>query len=290
LAGQLRSKGWKAEYAAHPGRDVRGWLRLLPKLARADVLYLIGSRIELNSPQDLLLRVRRRPTVIHWVGTDVQVALDEAARGRASKRVKRRPTHWCDAPWLVDELRTIGVRAEHVALPIPIEKGEPEPLPEQFSVLLYLPVDAYDREVFDVETLMKLPAAFPEVAFTLIPSPADTLPSPAPTNLETPGYVADMAALYAKTTVLVRLTTHDGTSFMAVEAMSAGRYVIWSFPMEGAIRAQGFEAVSKALGGLLARHETGALGLNDSGRAFVLEAFDPERVLGELDRRLRALG
>jgi hypothetical protein len=289
LAGQLRAKGWRAEYASHPRRDVRGWLRLLPKLARADVLYLIGSRIERNSPQDVLLRVRRRPTVIHWVGTDVQIALDEAARGRASRRVKRRPVHWCDAPWLVDELRTIGVRAEHVALPIPIESGEPTPLPGRFSVLLYLPVDAYDREVFDVETLMKLPLAFPEVAFTLVPSPAASLPGPLPANLATPGYVTDMARLYRETTVMVRLTTHDGTSFMAVEAMSAGRYVIWSFPMEGTILARGFEDVSEALRDLLTRHEAGTLGLNDAGRAYVLEAFDPERVLGELDTRLRGL-
>jgi hypothetical protein len=289
LAAQLQSKGWRAEYAGHPGRAVRAWLSLLPKLARADLLYFIGSRIERNSPQDLLLRLRRRPTVIHWVGTDVQIALDEAARGRASMRLKRRPTHWCDAPWLVDELRTIGVRAEHVALPIPIDTAEPPPLPQRFRVLLYLPVDAYDREVFDMETLMKLPLAFPDVAFTLIPSPADTLPAPLPPNLETPGYITDMAALYRETTVMVRLTTHDGTSFMAVEAMSAGRYVIWTFPMEGAILARGFEGVSAALRLLIEQHNAGTLPLNEAGRAFVRKAFDPERLLAALDARLQRL-
>jgi hypothetical protein len=289
LAAQLQSKGWRAEYEGHPGRDVRRWLSLPPKLARADLLYFIGSRIERNSPQDLLLRLRRRPTVIHWVGTDVQIALDEAARGRASMRLKRRPTHWCDAPWLVDELRTIGVRAEHVALPIPIDTAEPPPLPEHFRVLLYLPVDAYDREVFDVDTLMRLPSAFPDVAFTLIPSSAATLPGPVPPNLDTPGYITNMPALYRETTVMVRLTTHDGTSFMAVEAMAAGRYVIWTFPMEGAILAQRFETVSAALRQLLERQNAGELGLNEAGRAFVLEAFDPERLLAALNARLQRL-
>ena len=74
----------------------------LTHTARADIVYLIGSRIDRASPQDRLLRLRRRPVVIHWVGTDVQIAVDEHRRHNVSLRVAERPIHWCDAPWLVD--------------------------------------------------------------------------------------------------------------------------------------------------------------------------------------------
>ena len=289
LAKDLGDLGWTAEFLPHPGRSAPGWAKVARAAARADIVYLIGSRIDRKSPQDRLLRLRRKPTVIHWVGTDVQIAIDEHRKHNVSLRVAERPLHWCDAPWLVDELRTVGVISEYVPLPIPIHVPPAPPLPETFRVLLYYPVDDYDREVFDGETLLRLPAEFPEVPFTLIPSPAETLPGPLPPNLETRAWVDDMDQLYRETTVVVRLTSHDGQSFIAAEALSRGRYVIWTFPMPGCIKAEGFDAVASALRGLIDRHNAGELKVNQSGRRSVLERFGKGRPLRELDERLRGL-
>ncbi|MBI2767796.1 MAG: hypothetical protein HYX53_18015 [Chloroflexi bacterium] len=289
LARLLAARGWDTAYVAHPGHNPVAWLRLLPRLARADVVYLIGSRLDRRSPQDLLARVRRRPIVVHWVGTDVLIATEEHARANASAALSRRATHWCDAPWLAGELAAIGIAAEHVALPVEGLAAVAPPLPAHFRVLLYLPVDAFDREVFDMATLLELPRRFPDIAFTLIPSPAATLPAPLPPNLEAHGWVDDMDALYRDVTVVVRLTTHDGTSFMALEALSRGRYVIWTYPLPGAVQASGLEPVAAAIESLAARYAAGSLSLNDEGIAFAREHFQPARATTELDRRLRAV-
>lgn len=289
LAGLLSERGWAATFYPHPGRDLRGWAQLAPALLRADIVYLIGSRIEKGSPQDRMLQLRRRPVAIHWVGTDVLIASEEHARGRVSQRVATRPTHWCDAPWLVDELREIGVRSTFLPLPIPLAAGEAPPLPEQFRVLLYLPVDSFDREVFDMDTLLRLPLEFPDVPFTLIPSPAETLPAPLPPNLEARGWVDDMDALYRTITVVVRLTSHDGMSFMMAESLARERHAIWTFPLEGAIQAKGFEEVSAALRDLLRKHQSGELPPNHAGRDHVLRHFDRDTLLTGLDAALRAL-
>ncbi len=289
LAEGLSGLGWEAEFLPHPGRSAAGWAKVASRAARADIVYLIGSRADRGAPQERLLQLRRKPVVIHWVGTDVQIALTEHRRGNFSERIAARAVHWCDAPWLVEELRTAGVVAEYVPLPIPLVEGEPPPLPEVFRVLLYYPVDAFDREVFDIESMLRLPVAFPGAAFTLIPSPAGTLPGPLPPNLEARAWVDDMEALYREVAVLVRLTSHDGQSFMAAEALSRGRYVIWTHPMPGAIEAAGFEAVASALGGLLERHEAGKLGLNLDGRRSVIERFGGGKPLAEIDERLRIL-
>jgi hypothetical protein len=121
-----------------------------------------------------------------------------------------------------------------------------------------------------------------------VPSPPETLPQPLPPNLLPGGWVHDVDALYRDTTVYVRLTEHDGTSFMVAESLSRGRYAIWTFPLAGAIQAAGYEEVSEALRALWERHQRGELGLNEAGRAAVLQEFDPARLAADLDRRLRA--
>ena len=288
LTKDLRSLGWDAQFLPHPGRSAMGWARVAKAALRADVLYLIGSRIDRKAPQDRLLHLRRGPTVIHWVGTDAQIAVEEHRRGNVSERVAERPVHWCDAPWLVEELRTIGVVSEYVSLPIPIEAAQAPPLPEQFRVLLYYPVDAFDREVFDAKTILRLPEAFPEIPFILIPSPPETLP-PLPPNVDARGWIDGLDEVYREITVVVRLTSHDGQSFMVAEALSRGRYVIWTHPMPGCIQAEGFEEVERALRELVGQHQAGELKPNQAGRQAVLERFGNGKPLRELDERLRAL-
>ncbi len=288
LESQLRGRGWRARFVPHPARDLRAWARVARMVAAADLVYLIGSRAERGSPQDIMMRFLRKPVVIHWVGTDVLIAQEEHRLGRLASRVVDRPTHWTDAGWLVEELAAMGIRAEYVPLPIPGLAPAPLPLPDEPHVLLYLPVDAFDREVFDMETLIRLPAAFPDVAFTLVPSPAETLPGPPPPNLATPGWT-DLTALWPAISVYVRLTSHDGVPFTVVEALSRGRHVIFTHTMPHTIRASGFNQVSAALGQLIGEQRAGRLMANDEGAAWARATFAPVAALDEIDRRLRAL-
>jgi hypothetical protein len=287
LARLLEERGWDASFVPHPGRRPGGWLRAARQVARADLVYLVATRADRWSPQDVFLRVSRKPVAVHWVGTDVLLAREAAERGQLAASVVRRPVHLCDAPWLVDELAELGVQAEHLPLPVP-GIAEPAPLPAEFHVLLYLPVDAFDREVFDMDALLHLPAALPGVRFTLIPSPPETLPGPLPPNLRALDWVDDVDALYHDITAMVRLTSHDGMSFMAVEAMSRGRYVLWTHTVPGVTKVEGFDGTLAALTALHEAHNAGKLDLNREGIGFVRETYDPVRLLDALDGRLRS--
>ncbi len=289
LAEGLRGRGWRARYARHPGRSPRGWLRIARAVAQSDIVYLVGGRAERRTPANVLLHLRRRALVMHWEGTDALLAVEAARRGEVSPRIVEGAMHWCDAPWFVEELAETGIAAEYVPLPVPGLAASVEPLPERFRVLLYLPVDAFDREVFDAETILRLPHELPEIEFVLIPSPAESLPGELPANLEARGWTDDTDALYGEISVYVRLTTHDGISFMALEALSRGRYVIWTHPQEGAILARTLDEVTSALRELAQRHAAGRLGANDEGARLVRERFDYDSLLAALDGRLREL-
>ena len=289
LARELGELGWQARYFPHPGRDLRAWARIAWQVMRADVLYLLSSRVEKWSPQDWMMRFRRKPVVIHWVGTDVKVARAAHRRGRVSVRIAERAQHWCDAPWLVDELRTIGLVAEFVALPITLHEGRSPALPSEFGVLMYCPREEAYREVFDLETMLRLPPEFPDAKFYLVASPPESLPGPLPENLEALPWVEEMDAMYRKSTVLVRLTHHDGQSFMVAEALSRGRYVIWTHPMGGCIQARTFEEVVAAIRQVKERHDDGSLSTNLEGRRAATGLYGKSRPLMDIDERLRIL-
>jgi hypothetical protein len=288
LAGELRDLGWEAEFAAHPGRSARGWARIAWKLARADVLYLLGARAEKGSPLDRLLQSgHRRPVVVHWVGTDVLIAAEEHRHGRLSERVAAKAVHWTDTPWLVDELAAIGMRASLVPLPVASLPNDAPPLPAEFRVLLYLPEDSFDREVFEMDAILALPGAMPETRFVLFPSRAETLPA-LPANVETPGWVGNMDALYQSASVLVRLVNHDGMPFSVLEALARGRQVVYPYSLPGVTVAKTFEEARAALRTMESAHEEGSLSPNQTGMAWVREEYRYRAMLEGLDARLRA--
>jgi len=289
LAELLSGHDWEIRYEPHPGRNPGSWAKLMPKIARADLLYLISARIDRRSPLDRLLRARRKPVVIHWVGTDAMRAVEAHRARNLSVRAVEMPTHWADASWVRDELKELGMKVEHLPLPVPAAAASASPLPEGFRVLMYLPEDERDRAVFDVETMLELPGAFPDVEFTVFPAPAHTLPTPMPPNLRAQAWTDDVDVLYQEATVYARLTTHDGMPLTVIEALSRGRHVVYPHRFPGVTQAAGLDEVSTVLRDLKTRHEEGTLGLNQEGIAYVRDQYDAETLTNRLAGRLRSL-
>lgn len=271
----LREAGYDARYVARPGRSPRAWLGMLAELARADLVYAIGSSVATWGPLDLLALARRR-IVMHWVGSDVQYALADGRRGRASRRLIRRATHWADAPWLVNELRPLRIRAAVRPLPVPIAVGEAAPLPAEFRVLVYLPERPHAAYAVD-ETLAVM-RALPDVRFVI----AGGFAAPAGfANVTSLGFVAGMADVYRDSVVLLRLVHHDGLSHSVVEALSYGRHAVWTYPFEGAIEAATPEAAIAALRDLQRRFTQHELGVNVEGIAKVTQRYSWSTILDE---------
>ena len=285
LAELLDGGDWECRYLPSAGRRPGGWATTLAEIARADLIYLVGGQVERWSRPDWLLRCGRRRVVMHWVGTDVSCALDAARRRRLSRRLVRGPQHWAEVPWTAAELRPLGLDCEIVPLaPARLSQVLP-PLPPEFSVLTYLPdarPDFYGRPV-----VLRLAAAFPKVRFLVTGSEGNGWQ--APQNMEFLGWQHEMAPVYARGSVLLRLPEHDGLSFMVLEALAAGRHVIWNHPFEGVLSAGDGQEAEMQLRALLDAHRSGTLRLNETGAALVRTHYSRERLRSDLLARFEAL-
>lgn len=259
-----------------------GTLRALWALRRADVLIAFGG----PGPSVALTEAaqwRRLPVVVVWAGTDVLLAAEQPFDMAVTRR--RGYDNVAVAPWLVDELRAIGVEATHVRVgAIDIEETV-APLPPGFSVLTYLP--APRREFYGESPVYAIAGAMPDVPFTVL-GPGERNPA-APANVHFAGHVDDVAARIDASTVLLRLTEHDGASVLVLEALGRARHVVWThaFPCVHAVNNTNEALV--ALRRLREAHDDGRLEPNDAGRAFVRRNFSPPDIAADFSARLDAI-
>lgn len=285
MAALLAGEGWQAAYL-----ETRGW-RPAPALAalraarRADVLYQLGGQIERLSRPDALRAVASPLCVMHWTGSDVLYAHTVARRGRVSRRLRDGCVHWAGAPWLVEELATIGVQATWVPHSEVAALSAIPPLPDgRFTVLAYLRPGR--EQFYGAEAVLRVAATLPEAEILI--AGCERLPS-APANVRCLGWVERMDAVYARCHVLLRMAAHDGLAFMVQEALAFGRHVVWNYPFPGAHLAADAEEACTRVTGLAAQHERGTLSLNLAGAAHVRERYNPTRIRDDIRRRLAAV-
>ena len=266
-AASLRAAGLDARFVPNP-RVARPAPAELLHLWRSEVVYAIGVSAARWSPADLLARLGKR-LVLHWVGSDVLHARRAHARGALSPRLVRSARHLADAPWLAEELRELGIRAEVRSLPVEMTLGAPLPLPERFAVLLYLPTQP--SAGYDVSAAFDVVQACPDVPFLLVGGYRPPEPMP---NVRALGYVDDMPSVYERTAVYLRLMRHDGLAHSVIEALSFGRYVLWSYPHPGVRQVRGVEEAVSAIRELRGAREPNLAGA-EAARAYRAEATVP---------------
>ncbi len=247
------------------------------------MVYAIASSIERGSPVDRVARVCRGRLLLHWVGTDVLWARRAWERGTASRRLLN-AEHWADAPWLVDELRPLGIAARVQQLPGDFSFGDTAPMPAEFRVLIYLPRNPH--EAYDVAGTLEVVRALPDVGFSIVGG--FELPQPL-ANAEALGYRKDMDAVYRQHSALLRLVAHDGMSISVLEALSYGRRVGWSYPLEGVDQVPSAEVAIEVVRAWSEAHAAGGLAPQAAVAERVRAMYEPGRVLEEVSAVLEEL-
>lgn len=270
---------------------------LWPWEPRPSVLLRVGFRPGASTPRgiafDLLWgRIRwalpEASGIYYWLGTDLLRATQDASAGhlRSPFRASLADRHLAVAPWHLKELEELGIEAAYLPLPYELPTDSASPMPSRFAVLSYLPARRFayygGMEVFT------LARQFPAVPFRVLG--ADHPPEDAPSNVEYPGRLPSTDAIYKASSVLLRLTYHDGIGGTVLEALAHGRHIIYTFPLPhtNVVKPGDTDAAAAILRRLLDQDKGGLLGPNEEGRRYVLATFDETRLSRALAETLVA--
>lgn len=281
LPDLLQSERWDVRH--HPQHNPMGLAALVKDLNRCDLVYTWGGRINKGKFLWAARSLGKKKLVIFWCGSDVLVARQELAKGRMDHWVASR-IHWAASPSLAEEVRAMGLRCEHVQASFVNCVARPAPLPQKFSVLVFLPTAARS-DLYGWDQVVEVARALPSIEFKLVGLQDDDPPD-APPNVIVHRWIENLTPFYEQSTVLWRPVRHDaGISFMVLEALAHGRHVLYSYPIHGSLQVNGVESAQKQLQRLFSLHCSGQLQLNRDGIRAIAQHYSREAVRSELHRR-----
>lgn len=261
-----------------PKKGFRMWLALL----RSDLVYLIGGDLRPNRFYRVALLLRKK-LIFHWVGSDILAMQDWRNQGkRFAPAFVKRVTHWAEVDWTARELAALDIPARVIPLTPATFPESVKELPEKFVALTYLPPEK--AGFYGESLIIQLAKAFPDVTFLAVGTAPTARNSAWPGNLVSVGWVGDMAELYREVSVLIRLTQHDGLSFMVLEALANARYVIWSYSFDGVFQANDYSRLEQVFRDLYQEYRDGKLQLNYPGRERVMQFYNPQAVWERISR------
>lgn len=254
VASQIRRVDPSWEPVILQTKRHRDTLKALFQLASSSVWYSIGSPVT-DRWVYWLARLLRKPRVIHWVGSDIATARNkpDIVPLVSSKSVR----HLAEVDFTARELLALGLPSTIIPLPPRFRPDRVPPLPERFTVLLYIPktrMDFYGRA--DYERLVRSFADRP-VRWLIVGG--GKIETPAGADVRNLGWIDDLSMVYPEVTVLLRHTVRDGLSLMVLESLSFGRYVVWSQPFPYTRTATAYDELERGVNDLLERHLSGQL-------------------------------
>lgn len=222
-----------------------------------------------------VLRCARKKVILHWTGTDVLV-LTPFSGVIFSKLAN---LHLAYAPWLVVELREKGIESTWLPVLTPLGTTN-SPLPKDLTVLVHLGGSVGRYEFYGGKEVEKMARVLPDVNF-LIMGRVTSEHRLQLSNVQYLGRVPrkKMDEVYSNSTVLLRMTRHDGLSLMVLEAMARGRYVVWTIEFPYCYGVDGYHEALECIKGLRSVKKT-----NMGAQEFVKNQFNNEKWLNKLVR------
>jgi len=212
------------------------------------------------------LRLLRKDVIIHFIGSDVL----EILRNKR-KRIEMKilgylgVKFYCVSDNLKNELKTVNISAETVPFLNFRITDHSEPLPEQFSVIAYIPENK--ENFYNADIILNAAELLPEIKFTIFPNSKDF-------NLKNVTSVPNIEHRkifdeFNKHNLFIRITEHDGFPNTISEALTCARQVVWSEKHKFCYQASTTDELINIIRELKKNPS-----LNEAGKKFVLDRYN----------------
>lgn len=212
-----------------------------------DAVHFIGAVGLRKFWQARFIRKRLKAALlVHIVGSEIvrfrKIGLFDKWMWLAALKQAHRV--FAVAPWLTDEW---NARLSVETFPVFFRDYQKRRTrsPQNFTVLVYLPQSR--PEFYGAEIVKRLIEQHPEMRFLLLGHNPCKQARPNVTALPV-DFNRDMNEVYNQSSVLLRLTEHDGLSNMVLEALANDLPVVWTYSLPHVITVERrYEAVEKTL-------------------------------------------
>jgi hypothetical protein len=160
--------------------------------------------------------------VIHWIGSDIlqlKQADPKVIPGVLNWLDNNVDVHLCEFETTRLELDELGIKARIVTLP-PLEMFEEKPLPKDFSVAVYLPMQ--NKAFYNPDLIMEIAKEMTDVKFNIF---GDLSIMGEKDNIKHWGVVKgeEKQQLIDESSAIVRAVPHDGLPISVMEFIMSGR-------------------------------------------------------------------
>jgi len=247
------------------------------RLASCDVWYTIGGPITCRWFH-WTARLLRKPHVIHWVGSDITKLQADPHILRAVQ--EPRTTHLAEVDWTAEELRTFGLEARIAPLPPRHRSACVKPLPERFTILLYIPRTR--ANFYGTRELLQLMERLRGEDVRYIIVGGGSIDAPPGIDVENLGWRHQLEDVYERASVLIRYTVRDGLSLMVLEALTFGRHVLWTQTFPYTRRIRSYADMEREIRSLLEAHKAGTLKPQTQASQALLVQYSPKLCMLEI--------
>ena len=241
-----------------------------------DIVHYMWGHYDQKEFLYILLRFKK--AYIHYMGSDVLRAKKFGIKPWWCSKLANKT--FCDSPNLQTELADMGIKAKVLPNPVPNLIFDLQPFPVQNRVLAY--VNQVNENFYHIDDVEFIAQASPGWEFKIVGH--DGKGRKPVHNLQYLGRVDKhtITRLIKESKIYLRLTDHDATGKMALEAMAQGRYVIRNMQWSHTIFVQNNEEAVQALKKLVRENK-----LNMNAYEYVRREWSDEITFGRFIKLYR---
>jgi hypothetical protein len=219
------------------GSDYDDGDHLVMKPNNYKALYMVGLFLKPDNIKNLHVNVlgkfKDKKIIIHYIGSDIywlRKFTTEELRLVSGVLNKSAASILCETRWDQTELAEYGVKADIVPIP-PYTQLEPKPLPDKFSVAIFL-TDKSDYDKYCLDETLSIVRSLPHVKFNAYGDGGRDVRLP---NFEHFGNMEtkEWEEFVYNNSCLLRIARHDTRPMATDEFLLAGRDVVTNIPGVG---------------------------------------------------------